>query len=75
MTSRRICPQARLTAQRQLSHWQDDPDLSGLRGEAVLARLAEAERAAWRMLWADVEDTLAKAKGKTLGQEKTQKPP
>jgi serine/threonine-protein kinase len=37
-----------------LARWQKDPALAGLRDDAALARLPEAERAAWRALWADV---------------------
>jgi eukaryotic-like serine/threonine-protein kinase len=49
------------TVERTLRHWhQDDPDLAGVRGDA-LAKLPEAERASWRQLWRDVEQTLGKA--------------
>jgi hypothetical protein len=40
-------------AGRVLGAWEHDPDLAGVRGEA-LARLPEPERAAWQKLWADV---------------------
>jgi tetratricopeptide (TPR) repeat protein len=41
-------------ARRALKHWQQDPDLAGLRDEAALAKLPGAERAGWRKLWNDV---------------------
>jgi serine/threonine-protein kinase len=49
---------ARLAAVNQLRHWQNDPDFAGVRGLIALAKLPEAERPAWRQLWADVEETL-----------------
>jgi hypothetical protein len=45
-----------------LRGWQADPDLAGLREEAALARLPEAEREACRKLWADVADVLHRAR-------------
>lgn len=45
-----------------LQHGQRDPDLAGLRDEAALAKLPEAERAAGRKLWAEVESVLQKAR-------------
>jgi hypothetical protein len=44
-----------------LKHWQHDRDLSGIRDDAELAKLPEAERAAFRKLWADVDELLKKA--------------
>jgi tetratricopeptide (TPR) repeat protein len=44
---------------KTLEHWQRDPDLASVRGEASLARLPEAEQLPWHHLWADVENTLA----------------
>jgi tetratricopeptide (TPR) repeat protein len=38
-----------------LAHWKADPDLAGIRDEPVLAKLPEAEREAFRSLWAEVE--------------------
>jgi hypothetical protein len=43
---------------QELRHWQRDPDLSGVRGEA-LTRLPEAERKLWQQLWQDIEDLIA----------------
>jgi hypothetical protein len=45
---------ARPVVRRTLAHWRADADLAGVRDKAELARLPEAERAAWRGLWADV---------------------
>jgi hypothetical protein len=47
--------------QQTLQHWQKDPDLDSVRGKEALAKLSEAERAAWQQLWADVEKLLKKA--------------
>jgi tetratricopeptide (TPR) repeat protein len=51
-------PQSRQEVQQTLTHWKDDSDLAGVRGEPALAKLPEAERPAWRKLWADVEAVL-----------------
>jgi tetratricopeptide (TPR) repeat protein/tRNA A-37 threonylcarbamoyl transferase component Bud32 len=53
-------PQARTAVPQTLRHWQQDPDLAGVRGDA-LARLPAAERDAWRKLWADVDALLKRA--------------
>jgi hypothetical protein len=39
---------------RALAAWPTDPNLAGVRDPAELARLPEAERAAWQRLWDDV---------------------
>jgi Tfp pilus assembly protein PilF len=54
--------QARAAAQKTFLHWQQDPDLAGVREAAALAKLPEAERAQWQKLWADVAALLQKAK-------------
>jgi eukaryotic-like serine/threonine-protein kinase len=46
-----------------LAHWKEDSDLVGIRDEAVLAKLPEGEREAFRSLWADVEALRKKAGG------------
>jgi tetratricopeptide (TPR) repeat protein len=43
-----------------LEPWQKTPDLESVRGQEALAKLPEAERAAWQQLWADVEALLKK---------------
>jgi hypothetical protein len=47
-----------------MRHWQRDPDLAGLRDEAALARLPEADQKAWRTFWAEVATLLKRAQGK-----------
>src|SRR5262249_10613410 len=49
---------------RQMQHWLADADFAGVRAEAALGKLPEAERKDWRQLWADVEKTLVKAREK-----------
>jgi serine/threonine protein kinase/Flp pilus assembly protein TadD len=49
---------------QRMRHWQGDPDLAGVRGPEALARLPEAERPAWRELWAGVAGTLAQGLAK-----------
>jgi hypothetical protein len=48
----------RLRVRQQLTHWRADADLAGVRDKAALDKLPEAERAAWRKLWAEVDDLL-----------------
>jgi serine/threonine-protein kinase len=43
-------------------HWQEDSDLAGIRDPDSLAKLPEAERAAWRSFWAEVDALLARAR-------------
>jgi tetratricopeptide (TPR) repeat protein len=45
-------------ARRDLQHWLEDSDLAPVRDAAALAKLPEAERLAWRKLWADVDKLL-----------------
>jgi tetratricopeptide (TPR) repeat protein len=53
----------------EMTHWLTKPDFAGVRGPEV-RKLPEAERSAWQKLWADVEDLLARAKKKTVPEEK-----
>jgi hypothetical protein len=46
---------------KTLEHWQQDTDLAGIRDDAELAKLPEAERVAFRKLWGDVDTLLKKA--------------
>ena len=59
----RAAPQARQSVQQTLAHWKSDTDLTGIRDDAELARLPEAERAACKRLWKDVDGVLAKVWG------------
>jgi tetratricopeptide (TPR) repeat protein len=45
-----------------LQHWMQDSDLATVRDAKALAKLPEAERAAWQQLWADVATALAAAR-------------
>jgi tetratricopeptide (TPR) repeat protein len=54
-------PQARPAIVKTLRHWQQDPDLAGLRDPASLAKLPAEERKAFTQLWADVAALLEKA--------------
>jgi tetratricopeptide (TPR) repeat protein len=54
-----------------MRHWQTDSDFAGVRGPQALARLPEAERPAWQKLWADVDDTLARARKKPIPEGKS----
>jgi tetratricopeptide (TPR) repeat protein len=46
---------------QKLRHWQQDPDLAGVRDPDDLARLPEEEQTAWRELWLGVATLLKKA--------------
>ena len=54
-------PKTAAAIQQTMKHWRTDPDLAGLRDEAEIARLPEAERESCRSLWAEVDRLLAKA--------------
>jgi tetratricopeptide (TPR) repeat protein len=51
----------RQAMQQTLQHWQKDADLTSVRGKEALAKLPEAERAAWQQFWAEVETLPQKA--------------
>jgi hypothetical protein len=55
--------EARAEVRNTLEHWQHDPDLAGLREEAALAKLPEAERKAWLQLWGEVHKLHERAHG------------
>jgi probable HAF family extracellular repeat protein len=46
--------------QQQMSHWQEDSDLAGIRDRDALAKLPAEETAAFTQLWADVAAQLTK---------------
>ena len=52
----------RVVVTQTLTHWQQDADLAGVRGEDV-AKWPDGEQAAWRKLWQDVEMVLVRARG------------
>jgi len=47
-------------AQNIIGQWQTDRDLAGVRDEAELAKLPDAERAEWAKFWAELASVLAK---------------
>jgi tetratricopeptide (TPR) repeat protein len=53
-------PGDRVPVREVLNHWQDDPDLAGLRESTALKKLPADERAACQKLWDDVADLLKK---------------
>jgi serine/threonine-protein kinase len=61
-------PGAAAREAKVLRHWQQDPDLAGLREAGALAKLPVEERAAWERLWADVAALL---KSTEAGQTKS----
>jgi serine/threonine-protein kinase len=48
----------RAAAQQTLRHWQQAPDLAGVRDQEALAALPAEERAKWDKLWAEVAGLL-----------------
>ena len=61
----------RKIAVHKLQNWQSDPDLSGVRGEAI-NKLPEAERANWKSLWQSAAGILEQAKSVSAGNESGQ---
>jgi serine/threonine protein kinase/tetratricopeptide (TPR) repeat protein len=55
-------PAAVLAVINNLSHWQNDPDLAGVRGEKALSVLPEDERKQWQNFWGEVDLLLEQAK-------------
>jgi hypothetical protein len=47
-------PEQRAAIVQTLQHWQQDPDLAGVRGAKAIEALPESEREGWRTLWKDV---------------------
>ena len=54
-------PKAGPDIRKSLDAWRQDPDLAGVRDAGALEKLPEAERPAWRTLWAEVDGLLKKA--------------
>jgi tetratricopeptide (TPR) repeat protein/tRNA A-37 threonylcarbamoyl transferase component Bud32 len=50
----------RQAVRQTLQRWQKDAALDSVRDKEALAKLPEADRAAWQQLWADVEQLLKK---------------
>jgi serine/threonine-protein kinase len=55
-------PKTRPRVGEVLHHWETDPDLAGVRDPEALAKLPEAERKGWELLWADVRALLGRAR-------------
>jgi eukaryotic-like serine/threonine-protein kinase len=53
--------QQRAAIIQSLKHWEDDSDLAGVRDAKAIDALPEPERKAWRALWKNVADALARA--------------
>jgi hypothetical protein len=51
-----------------LQDWLEAPHFAGVRGPEALARMPEAERQAWKKMWADVADTRARAVERLLSE-------
>jgi tetratricopeptide (TPR) repeat protein len=58
------------TVTRNLQSWLADTGFAGVHGPEGMAKLPEAERRPWRILWGDVEDALTRAQGKITPQKK-----
>jgi hypothetical protein len=58
------------TIASDLQRWLWDVHFAGMRGAEALGRLPEAERPAWQKLWADLADTLARARGAAAREPK-----
>jgi tetratricopeptide (TPR) repeat protein len=50
---------------KEMRRWQQDKDFAVVREPEALGRLPAAEQQTWQNLWADVADTLARARGTT----------
>jgi tetratricopeptide (TPR) repeat protein len=57
-------PVARTLVQQRMRHWQQDPDLIGIRDAAALAKLPETERQEFTQLWRDVATLLKNCEAK-----------
>jgi tetratricopeptide (TPR) repeat protein len=57
-------PQTDAAAVHALTRWQETADLACVRDSAELKKLPEAERAAWRQLWASVAALRRQAEGR-----------
>jgi tetratricopeptide (TPR) repeat protein len=58
-------PEQKQFIAQTLNHWRNvDTDLAGIRDEAELAKLPEAEQTAFRELWSDVDKAMKRAASK-----------
>jgi serine/threonine protein kinase/Flp pilus assembly protein TadD len=58
------------TVTKVLQSWLADSAIACARGPEALARLPEAERSAWRILWGDVDDALTRIQGNIALEKK-----
>jgi tetratricopeptide (TPR) repeat protein len=58
---------------KNLSRWQQDTDLAGIRDAAALAKLPADERAAFKQLWADVATLLTRTTAEDKGDTEATK--
>ena len=56
-------PTAPADVQGWQRYWLADRDLAGIRDAEALARLPEAERKQWQVLWSDAEALMKRASG------------
>jgi serine/threonine-protein kinase len=54
--------------------WMTDSDFAGVRGPAALAKLPEAERAAWQQLWSGVAAMLVRAQSGRMPEKRSKTP-
>jgi serine/threonine protein kinase/tetratricopeptide (TPR) repeat protein len=66
-------PAVKQDIQQRLAHWRQDSDLASVRDPQALERLSDNERAAWQVLWRDV-DELAKKAEPAKGRKEPQAP-
>jgi tetratricopeptide (TPR) repeat protein len=59
---------ARPAVAKHMQHWLGDADFAGVRGEAALGKLPEAERLQWQKLWEDVEALKRRAAGNSAAK-------
>jgi tetratricopeptide (TPR) repeat protein len=60
----------RLLVKQRLHHLLTDAELAGVRDDAALNKLPDAERPSWLQLWADVRGVLALAQDKAAPEKK-----
>ncbi len=63
-------PHAQSSIAETLKQWQEDTDLTGIRDPIALDAMPESERADWRRLWAEVANTLARARADATTEKK-----
>jgi eukaryotic-like serine/threonine-protein kinase len=59
-----IAPGSKELVAKTITHWKTDPDLAGIRDDATLAPLPQAERSALKQLWNEVEKVLTELEGR-----------